>query len=68
MISFKGLLVLSRVFFTHHVSAEFFFRSSLGFPVFDEERKSKLREKSKQFTFTLLLLQFVQFQFTFTHV
>jgi hypothetical protein len=56
MISFKGLLVLSRVFFTHHVSAEFFFRSSLGFPVFDEERKSKLREKSKQFTFTLLLL------------
>jgi hypothetical protein len=43
--------------------AELLFRSSLGFLPFDEERKSKLRQESKQFTFSLLL---PVFEFTFS--
>ena len=45
-------------------STEFLFRSSLGFPPFDEGQKSKLHGESKQFTFSLLLRVF-QFTFSF---
>jgi len=58
-------------------SAEFFFRFSLGFPLFDEEWRSKVHGESKVFTFTLLLpvgaigftlllVYLVHFHFTFT--
>jgi len=40
------------------------FRFSLGFLPFDEERKSKLRRESKQFTFSLFSCVF-QFTFSF---
>ena len=49
----------------YQASTEFLFRSSLGFLVFDEERKSKLHGESKQFTFSFFSLLF---QFTFTRV
>jgi len=52
------------VFFVYQASTEFFFRFSLGFLPFDEERKSKLRRESKVFTFGLFLCVF-QFTFSF---
>jgi len=61
----------------YQASAGFFSRSSLGFPVFNEEWRSKVHGESKVFTFTLLLpvgaigftlllVYLVHFHFTFT--
>jgi len=61
----------------YQASTEFFFRFSLGFPLFDEAWKSKVLGESKVFTFTLLLpvgaigftlllVYLVHFHFTFT--
>jgi hypothetical protein len=52
------------VFLFYQDSTEFFFRSSLGFLVPDEERESKPHGESKQFTFSLFLCVF-QFTFSF---
>jgi len=48
----------------NQASTEFFFRSSLGFLLSDEERKKELHGESKQFTFSLFLCV-SQFTFSF---